>query len=139
GTLEREQRTDAAAVGDLTPFVMGEDPTRVDHRWQRMYRRGFWRGGEAVLSAVSAIEQALWDITGKAYGQPVYKLLGGAVRDYIPCYTHTGDPAVARELMAQGWRAFKSGPFFRGERLDDAAIVRRAAEQFGAMRDAVGP
>jgi L-alanine-DL-glutamate epimerase-like enolase superfamily enzyme len=53
GTLERKQRTVAAAVGDLTPFVMDQDPTRVDHLWQRMYRHGFWRGGEAVLSAVS--------------------------------------------------------------------------------------
>ena len=139
GTLERKQRTVATAVEDLKPFLLGEDPTRIDYLWQRMYRHGFWRGGEVVLSAISAIEQALWDITGKAYGQPVYKLLGGAVRDFIPCYTHTGDPAVAKDLMKQGWRAFKSGPFFRGERLDDHAIVPRAAQQFAAMREAVGP
>ena len=85
------------------------------------------------------IEQALWDITGKAYGQPVYKLLGGAVRDYIPCYTHTGDPAVAKELMKQGWHAFKSGPFFRGEALPEDEIIRRSAKQFEAMREAIGP
>ena len=101
GTLERKQRTVAAAVGDLTPFVIGQDPTRVDHLWQRMYRHGFWRGGVAILSALSAIEQALWDITCKAYGQPVYKLLGGDVRDYIPCYTHTGNPDQARQFIAR--------------------------------------
>jgi len=139
GTLERKQRTVATAVEDLKPFLLGEDPTRIDYLWQRMYRHGFWRGGEVVLSAISAVEQALWDVTGKAYGQPVYKLLGGAVRDFIPCYTHTGDPAVARELMGQGWRAFKSGPFFRGERLEEREIVRRAARQFETMRQAVGP
>src|SRR5689334_705590 len=110
GTLEMKCQTVAAAVRELAQFVLGEDPTRVDYLWQRMYRLGFWRGGVAILSAISAIEQALWDVTGKAYGQPVYKLLGGAVRDYIPCYTHTGDPARASELMEEGWRAFKFGP-----------------------------
>src|SRR5919199_2233322 len=139
GTLEMKQGTVVAAVRDLKAFVLGEDPTRIDFLWQRMYRHGFWRGGVAILSAISGIEQALWDLTGKAYGQPVYKLLGGAVRDYIACYTHTGDPAVAQELMAQGWTAFKSGPFFRGEALAEDEIVRRAAEQFAAMREAVGP
>src|SRR5947209_1337402 len=130
GTLEMKQGTVVAAVRDLQGFVLGEDPTRIDFLWQRMYRHGFWRGGVAILSAMSAIEQALWDVTGKAYGQPVYKLLGGAVRDFIPCYTHTGDPAVARELMKQGWNAFKSGPFFRGEALSEDQIIGRAAEQF---------
>ena len=139
GTLERKERTVATAVEDLKPFLLGEDPTRIDYLWQRMYRHAFWRGGEVVLSAMSGVEQALWDITGKAYGQPVYKLLGGAVRDFLPCYTHTGDPAVARELMAQGWRAFKSGPFFRGEALAEDEIIRRTAKQFEAMREAVGP
>jgi L-alanine-DL-glutamate epimerase-like enolase superfamily enzyme len=90
GTLEMRQGTVAAAVHDLEGFVVGEDPTRIDFLWQRMYRHGFWRGGVAILSAISAIEHALWDITGKAYGQPVYKLLGGAVRDYQPDICHDG-------------------------------------------------
>lgn len=143
GTLEMKQGTVAAAVTDLQGFILGEDPTRVDYLWQRMYRHGFWRGGVAILSAVSAIEQALWDITGKAYGQPVYKLLGGAVRDYIPCYTHCGDPERAVQLLEEGWRAFKSGP--RGRRaaapasfVDEREIVRETAQTFEAMRSAVG-
>jgi galactonate dehydratase len=141
GTLEMKQGTVAAAVKDLEGFVLGEDPTRVDYLWQRMYRHGFWRPGVAVLSAISAIEQALWDITGKAYGQPVYRLLGGAVRTYIPCYTHCGTPQRALELMEQGWRAFKSGP--GGGRggsgtIDERQLVRDAARSFEAMRKAVG-
>lgn len=141
GTLEMKQGTVAAAVKDLEGFVLGEDPTRVDYLWQRMYRHGFWRPGVAVLSAISAIEQALWDITGKAYGQPVYKLLGGAVRTCIPCYTHCGNPQRALELIEQGWRAFKSGP--GGGRggsgiIDERQLIREAARSFEALRKAVG-
>ena len=141
GTLEMKQGTVAAAVGDLEPFLLGEDPTRVDHLWQRMYRQGFWRGGVAILSALSAIEQALWDITGKAYGQPVYKLLGGAVRDYIPCYTHNGNPERAQQLMEEGWRAFKFGPpGGRGGNLtvDERELIRASARNFERMRTACG-
>jgi len=141
GTLEMKQGTVAAAVRDLEGFLLGEDPTRVDFLWQRLYRHSFWRGGEAVLSAISALEQALWDITGKAYGQPVYRLLGGPVRDYIPCYTHTGDPERAQQLMAEGWRAFKFGP--PGARagqstVDERQIVRETARIAEALRRAVG-
>ena len=140
GTLEMKQGTVVAAVRDLEGFVLGEDPTRIDFLWQRMYRQGFWRPGVAILSAISAIEQALWDITGKAYGQPVYKLLGGAVRDYIPCYTHCGQPERAVELMDQGWRAFKGGPAGRRDDhvVDEREVVRESARAYEAMRRAVG-
>ncbi len=142
GTLEMKQDTVVAAVKDLEGFVLGQDPTRIEFLWQRLYRHGFWRPGAAVLSAISAIEQALWDIAGKAYGQPVYKLLGGAARDYIPCYTHCGDPQRAVQLMEeQGWRAFKFGPF--GSRaapqpIDEREVIRSTARSYEAMRRAVG-
>ncbi|HEX2186278.1 MAG TPA: galactonate dehydratase [Chloroflexota bacterium] len=140
GTLEMKQATVVAAVQDLQGFIIGEDPTRIDYLWQRMYRHGFWRGGVAILSAISGIEQALWDITGKAYGQPVYKLLGGAVRDYIPCYTHTGDPEQALKYMEDGWKAFKFGP--RGRRgataVDERQLVTETAAAYERMRQAVG-
>ncbi|MBI2942511.1 MAG: galactonate dehydratase [Chloroflexi bacterium] len=141
GTLEMKQGTVVAAVRDLQGYVLGEDPTRIDYLWQRMYRHGFWRGGVAILSAISAIEQALWDITGKAYGQPVYKLLGGAVRDYISCYTHTGDPRRAQELQAEGWQAFKFGAAGRrgaSAAVDERGLVRETARAYEAMRKAVG-
>lgn len=141
GTLEMKQGTVAAAVKDLEGFILGEDPTRIDYLWQRMYRQGFWRGGVAILSAISGIEQALWDITGKAYGQPVYKLLGGAVRDYIPCYTHCGEPERAKQMMEDGWRAFKSGPpGRRGGNLvvEERDLPRLTAQSFEQMRLACG-
>ena len=141
GTLEMKQNTVVAAVRDLEQFVLGEDPTRIDYIWQRMYRHGFWRGGVAILSAISAIEHALWDITGKAFGQPVYKLLGGAVRDFIPCYTDCGRPDQALQFMEDGWRAFKSGP--RGWTRDglipnELKIQRETAKGFEALREACG-
>src|SRR5687767_2501559 len=140
-TLEMKQGTVAAAVKDLEGYVLGQDPTRIDFLWQRTYRHGFWRGGVAILSALSGIEQALWDITGKAFGQPVYKLLGGAVRDYIPCYTHCGDPTQALAFMEQGWRAFKSGP--RGRRgsnqgVDERVLIKETARAYDALRTACG-
>jgi galactonate dehydratase len=138
GTLEMKQGTVAAAVRDLQDFVIGEDPTRVEYLWQRMYRHGFWRGGVAILSAISAIEQALWDITGKAYDQPVYKLLGGAVRDYIPCYTHTGDAEQAGRLIAEGWRALKFGLADGSGAIDEGRLVRDTARTAEALRRAVG-
>lgn len=139
GTLEMKQGTVVAAVRDLQGFILGEDPTRIDYLWQRMYRQGFWRGGVAILSAISAIEQALWDITGKAYRQPVYKLLGGAVRDYIPAYTHCGDPERAQQLMSEeGWRAFKSGLAKDSDLIDERGMTRATARSFASMRRACG-
>ena len=140
GTLEMKQSTVTAAVRDLEGFILGEDPTRIDYLWQRMYRHGFWRGGVAILSALSAIEQALWDITGKAYGQPVYKLLGGAVRDYIPCYTHTGQVDHAQRLRDDGWTAFKTGPWGRRDRpvVEERELIRETVQRFSALRTALG-
>jgi galactonate dehydratase len=138
GTLEMKQGAVAAAVRDLQDFVLGADPTRVDYLWQRMYRHGFWRGGDVVLTAISAIEQALWDVTGKAYGQPVYKLLGGAVRDAIPCYTHTDDADEARRLMDDGWRAFKFGLPWGQNPVDERALLTETVRTARALRDAIG-
>src|ERR1041384_3395709 len=93
-TLELKELTVARAVEDAARFLIGEDPTRIEHLWQTMYRQGFWRGGVGLNSALSGIDQALWDLTGKAYGVPVYCLLGGAVRDRIRLYAHGGPGAV---------------------------------------------
>jgi galactonate dehydratase len=142
GTLEMKQGTVAAAIRDLQGFIIGEDPTRIDYLWQRMYRHGFWRGGEAILTAVSAIEMALWDITGKAFGQPVYRLLGGAVRDYIPCYTHFGSVEQARALVADGWTALKSGLRLKdggGRTFEETSAIAATGEFYEATRAAVGP
>ncbi|MBI4219025.1 MAG: galactonate dehydratase [Chloroflexi bacterium] len=109
GTLELHEHAVEAAVHAIAPRVVGRDPTQIEKLWQAMYRHGFWRGGPVIGSAISAIDQALWDITGKAYDQPVYKLLGGAVRDRVRAYTHASDLRGARELVDDGFTAFKTG------------------------------
>ncbi len=142
GTLEMKQGTVAAAIRDLEGFILGQDPTRIDFLWQRMYRHGFWRGGEGILTAISALEMALWDITGKAFGQPVYRLLGGAVRDEIPCYTHFGSVDQARTLVADGWRALKSGlrlPERAGRTFEEGPAIAATAAFYESTRTAIGP
>ena len=85
GRLGRDRRSKAsrkstlAAVEELADYLIGKDPLRIEHHWQHIYRSAFFRGGAIVLmSALSGIDQALWDIAGKHYGVPVYQLLGGA-------------------------------------------------------------
>lgn len=89
-SLEWKTRAVAGAVEDLKPFILGDDPTRIEHIYQKLYRQPFFRPGVIGLSAISGIEQACWDILGKQLGVPVYKLLGGAVRDKVRMYTHLG-------------------------------------------------
>ncbi|MDH7569740.1 MAG: galactonate dehydratase, partial [Armatimonadota bacterium] len=86
--LEGRARTVAAAVGELEPYLVGKDPTRVVHHWQAMYKHAFYRGGPILTSALSGVEQALWDLAGKAVGVPVYRLLGGPLRDRVKVYAH---------------------------------------------------
>jgi galactonate dehydratase len=144
-SLEGKERAVQAAVEDLARFIVGRDPTRVEQNWQIMYRHGFWRGGVVLNSALSGIEQALWDITGKELGVPVYRLLGGACREKIQLYTHcfgrTPDEAArnAADLVAHGWRALKTG--VRGfEAFDtERQCIDAAVENMRAMREAVGP
>ena len=87
-TLEWKTRAVTGAVEDLAPFVVGEDPMRIEHLSARMSRFSFWPLGVIGMSALSGIEMALWDIKGKALGVPVWELLGGRVRDRVRVYTH---------------------------------------------------
>ena len=89
-SLEWKTRAVAGAVADFAPMLVGQDPARIEHLYQMMYRQSFFRMGVIGMSAVSGIEQALWDIRGKVLGVPVYELLGGLVRDRVRMYTHLG-------------------------------------------------
>src|SRR4051812_28012728 len=88
--LEGRARTCAAAVAELEPYLIGQDPTRVVHHWQAMYRHAFYRGGPLLTSALSGVEQALWDLSGKAVGFPVYSPLGGPPRGKNRGYGRAG-------------------------------------------------
>ncbi len=107
--LEGRALTCAQAVAELAPYLVGQDPTRVVHHWQAMYKHAFYRGGPVLTSALSGVEQALWDLAGKALGVPVYKLFGGPTRDRIRLYKHCGDPQSLMDGVARGFTAFKTG------------------------------
>src|SRR5437867_12560341 len=108
--LEGRAKTCATAVQELEPWLIGEDPTRIVHHWQACYKHAFYRGGPILTSALSGIEQALWDIKGKALGVPVYELLGGPTRQKIRVYAHASTPEEIKRRRAQGFTAFKTGP-----------------------------
>ena len=90
-TLEWHTRSIVGAVEDLCQLLVGEDPRRIEHLWQMMFRQHFWHGNGIVRgTAISGIDLALWDILGKVHGVPVHQLWGGPVRDQIRLYCHLG-------------------------------------------------
>src|ERR1700712_2313571 len=88
--VEGRAHTTAAAVAELADYLIGKDPFLIEDHWTVMYRGGFYRGGAVHMSAIAGIDQALWDIKGKALGVPVHQLLGGPVRDKIRVYSWIG-------------------------------------------------
>src|SRR6476469_6372343 len=95
--------TCAAAIKEIEPYLVGKDPRNVVHHWQAIYRHAVYRGGPILTSALSGVEQALWDIKGKILGVPVYELLGGPTRQRIRVYAHAGTPDAIRERKSQGF------------------------------------
>jgi len=127
----------------FAPLLVGQDPTRVHQAWQQMQRCFWWRGGVVAASAASGIEQALWDVAGKAYGVPVHKLLGGALRDEVRLYARgdLGLPTCLDEVQAardEGFDAFKMGPGRTVAPFCEERQVDVAAAQVREVRAAVG-
>jgi galactonate dehydratase len=145
GSLPAHPRAVAAAVEEYREYVVGEDPARIQHLWQVMYRQPFFRGGAVTLSAMSAVEQALWDIKGKVAGLPVYELLGGRCHDRIKLYVNGPSGATleeiadsARSLVERGFTAMKTTMEVPVLPVQGDGFFGRAAEQLEALRDAVG-
>lgn len=142
--VEGRALTIEMAVKELERYLIGRDPFQIEHHWQAMYRGTFYRGGPVLTSAISGVEQAMWDILGKSLKVPVYQLLGGACRDKIRLYAHSGgrtpEEAAKNALskVEQGFTALKTTPFQAVKTVDNLAVVNRATERFKAMRDAVG-
>ncbi len=132
--------TCAEAVKEIEPYLVGKDPRRVAHHWQAIYRHAFYRGGPILTSALSGIDQALWDIKGKALGVPVYELLGGPTRDRVRVYAHAGTPDAIRAALGKGFTAFKTGPAKRrpARYIETQAAVEYAAERFAELKKVVG-
>ena len=147
GTLEGKAGAAMACINDFRDFLVGADPMQVEHPWQSMYVHSFYRAGPVMGSAISGIDQALWDIRGKALGMPVYRLLGGpldprGVRGYYhanACAPGRSWRSCARPRSSRGSRA--SRPAFpattSGSRRD--AKIRRAVESMQMLREGLGP
>ncbi|MFO7956064.1 MAG: galactonate dehydratase [Candidatus Brocadiia bacterium] len=142
--VEGWSQTVAAAVHEMGRYLIGKDPRRVEHHWQAIYRGGFYRGGPVLTSALSGIEQAMWDIKGKALGVPVHELLGGAVRDRIRLYCHVRwsdresylNPRTDAE--AKGFTAVKTALFDEVRFVESKAFVETVAGRMQALREEVG-
>lgn len=138
--VEGRAKTVATAVEELAPYLIGKDPRPVAHHWQAMYRHAFYRGGPILTSAISGVDQALWDIKGKALGLPVYELLGGPTRTRVRAYAHAGTVERIKQKKAEGFTAFKTGPFKeRPARIvENKAFIDKASQRFAELREAVG-
>ena len=143
--VEGRAHTVAAAVAELADYLVGKDPRNVEDHWTVLYRGGFYRGGAIHMSALAGIDQALWDIKGKALGVPVYELLGGKVRDRIRVYSWIGGDRPgetadqARERAARGFTAIKMNASEELQFVDTFDKVDRVLANVAAIRDAVGP
>src|SRR5437879_299641 len=128
------------AVKEIEPYLIGKDPRRVAHHWQAIYRHAFYRGGPILTSALSGIDQALWDIKGKALGVPVYELLGGPTRNKVRVYSHANSPEKIKEDLAKGFTAFKTGPAKKrpARFIETPAAVHYAVEKFAELRKTAG-
>lgn len=142
--IEGRSHSVAAAVKELMPYLMGKDPRRINDHWQTLYRGGFYRGGPILMSAIAGIDQALWDIKGKALGQPVYELLGGLCRDKMKTYTWVGgdDPQQESEqiakLLEQGWDTFKMNGCGRLQIIDNNRAIDQVVARVDTIRSNFG-
>ncbi len=151
GEVRMLNRTDALLgyLQEAVPnYVLGQDPFNFERIYLDMFRRDFGRAADIVMGAISAIEIACWDIIGKALDQPVYRLLGGAVRDRIKTYANgwytverTPDEfaAAVRRVAAAGYKAAKLDPFGAGFYELERDEMLRSIALVEAVRDAVGP
>jgi L-alanine-DL-glutamate epimerase-like enolase superfamily enzyme len=132
-------------IEQLAGLLIGEEPNRIEHLWQLMYRHYFYPPGREKIHALGALDMALWDIKGKALGVPVYELLGGLTRQYVECYS-TGFPSkgslkeTARACIEAGFRAFRTsvadpGP---GQPFDSRRMVRETFRRCQEIREGVG-
>ena len=145
--VEGRARSVEAAVAEIGEQLIGKDPARINDHWQTMYRGAFYRGGAVFMSAMAGIDQALWDIKGKALGVPVYQLLGGLVRDRVKTYCWVGGDRPSeiieqiRRRMEAGYDTFKLNACEEMRMLDASrtidAAVARVAEIRGAFGNAI--
>jgi galactonate dehydratase len=159
GSLQYKDAALAAEVENFGAYLRGKDPFQIEHIWTSLHRRVTWTGGAVTMSAISAIDLALWDIKGKALGVPVYELIGGKVRDRVPLYANGwftgGRPSAhgpqgggdeeagwyaeqAKGVVAKGYKCLKVYPF-NGVQVITPERIARGVGIVRAIREAVGP
>src|SRR5258708_18389379 len=151
-SLEWKTRAVVGAVQDIAELLIGQDPHRIEHLWQIMYRQQFFKTGVVTMSAISRIDQALYDIRAEEFGVPPYELLGGRVRDKVRMYDHLGGGSTAavynaataaafaeraRASVADGFNAVKILAVPRNEMLDSEKNVHPAVRLLQALPDAI--
>ena len=153
-TYSNKEPVVVAAIEHMKQELIGEDPARIEYLWHKIWRisslSGLWRmAGPVWMSALSGIDQALWDIKGKVADLPVVELLGGKFRDRVAVYTHfygatpEESAAQARRLVEAGYTALKSGALsgdgYRFDPYEDDGRPAETAAHYAAVREAVGP
>jgi galactonate dehydratase len=142
--VEGRADTVRTAVEEMSDYLIGKEAGNIEDIWQVLYRGGFYRGGPILTSAISGIEQALWDIKGKKLGVPIYELLGGPVRDKLQVYCWIGGDkpsnvvADAREKMAAGYTALKMNATDEMNWIDSYAKIDAAVARLAAIREEIG-
>jgi galactonate dehydratase len=142
--VEGHAATVLAAVREMEDALIGADPDRIEDLWQWLYRARFYRGGPVMMSAIAGINQALWDIKGKRLGLPVYRLLGGPVREKVQVYSWVGgdrpaDVAImAKERQAQGFTAVKMNATEESHYISSFDKIEAVVERIAAVREACG-
>ncbi len=143
--LEGHCRAVLACVEEYRDYLVGKDPARIEDFWSTIYRAGFYRGGGVMMSALSGIDQALWDIKGKCFGAPVYQLLGGACRDRMRVYSWIGGDrpsdtgAAAKAKKDEGFTAVKMNATEELQMIDSYEKVDAVLERVAAIRETCGP
>lgn len=158
GTLSGKCLTVATAIGELKRHLVGKDPTEIERHWQDIFRGPRYRGGPVLMSALSAVEIALWDILGQAVGLPIWRLLGGKARDHVRLYCHEGhlgrishtkkrrfkdaeeEIALWVQKKQDGWTCIKGGFFpVKTKAVNFREAIREGVEHLAKVRAAVGP
>lgn len=146
-TLEYKEKALLGAVEHIKEYLVGQNPLDIEKHWHSIYRDAYWRGGAVLMSALSAVEMALWDILGKSLKVPVYQLLGGKVNDSVRIYVNGWFAGAktpkefgekAKEAVKRGVTAMKWDPFGKNYLEISNKELNTALECVGEVRPAVG-
>jgi galactonate dehydratase len=138
--LEGRSLTIQTAIKEIEPYLIGKDPRHVVHHWQAIYRHAFYKGGPILTSALSGIDQALWDIKGKLLNLPVYELLGGPTRDRVRIYGRASNAEEMKQRVKEGYTVIKTGvaKVNPARAVENPKFIKHAVENFASLREAGG-